>query len=178
MPNVEAESAEDGDPTPGGATDLVIDSREGLERALVAALDEAAGQAGPTQLWLCDSDFAAWPLGQPRVVEAFARWARSRNRLTLLAASYAGFAQRVPRWMAWRRQWSHIVHCLAVHEEVAAGVPTLFYAPRLVALRLHDRERYRGRSHRSPLELTGYAELLDALSQRAEEGLPVTTLGL
>lgn len=167
-----------GDGAADAAAGGAFEGRAGLERALIAALDEAARQPGPTQLWLADGDFTAWPLGQPKVVEAFARWARSRNRLVLLAAGYAGFAERVPRWMAWRRQWSHIVQCLAVHEELAASVPSLFYAPRLLALRLHDRERCRGRVERTPLELTRYGELFDALTQRASESLPVTTLGL
>jgi hypothetical protein len=160
-------------PDPG-----VIDTRESFQRALIAALDAAAQETRGTQLWLCDPDFSCWPLGQPPVVEAFARWARSHNRLTLLGADYRDLAQRAPRWHAWRRQWSHIVQCLQIHEELAADVPTLLLVPRLLALRLQDRERPRGRVLHAPLELIRCAETIDALSQRAEESLPVTTLGL
>ncbi len=155
-----------------------IASRDDFRRALVAAIEAAAQQVGATQLWLCDPDFSNWPLGQPEVVESLARWARSHRRLTLLAADYRVLAQSAPRWHAWRRQWSHIVHCLQVHEEVAASLPTLLFAPGLRTVRLHDRERHRGRVLHAPLELTHCGEWLDALSQRAEESLPVTTLGL
>lgn len=155
-----------------------IDSRANLQRALLAALDTAAREPVATHLWLCDSDFAAWPLEQATVAEALSRWVRSHHRLTLLAADYGALAQRAPRWHAWRRQWSHVVRCLQVHEELAAHVPTLLFAPGVLALRLFDRERCRGRVLRSPLELTQCGEALDALSQRADEGLPVTTLGL
>ncbi|WP_428422962.1 hypothetical protein [Methylibium sp.] len=165
------------DPAQAGAGTQVIDTREGFSEALLAAL-EACAEAGVKQLWLCDPDFARWPLGQPAVIEALIRWANSRRRLTLLAADYGGFAQRFPRWVAWRRQWSHIVQCLAVHEELADKLPTLLFAPELVAVRLHDGERYRGRVYREQADLVQCRELIEALSQRADESFPVTTLGL
>src|SRR5580765_974308 len=110
-------------------TDLrVLDGRADFEQAVLAALDEAA-RAGTPQLWFCDPDFAAWPLAQPAVLDALGRWAGSRRRLTLLANDYRPIAERYPRWLNWRRQWSHIVQCLAVHPEDAAGVQTLLYLP-------------------------------------------------
>ena len=154
-----------------------IDGREAFGRSLLTALDDCA-QAGTPQLWLCDPDFAAWPLGQPAVVQALTAWVNSRRRLTLIAADYSGFAARFPRWVAWRRQWSHAVQCLAVHEDVAVKVPALLLAPGLVAVRLHDRERCRGHVYRSPTDLVRCQEPIDALSQRADESFPVTTLGL
>ncbi|KQW66274.1 hypothetical protein [Methylibium sp. Root1272] len=163
-------------PAPAGGTQ-VIDTREGFARAVLAALDECA-EAGAQHLWLCDRDFARWPLGQPAVIEALTRWAGSRRRLTVLAAGYDGFAQRFPRWVHWRRQWSHIVQCLAVHEEVADKLPTLLFAPERVAVRLHDGERYRGRIYRETADLVSCRELVEALLQRADDSFPVTTLGL
>lgn len=155
----------------------VIETREGFAQAVLAALDECA-EAGARQLWLCDRDFARWPFGQPAVIEALTRWAGSRRQLTLLAASYDGFAQRFPRWVHWRRQWSHIVQCLAAHEEVADKLPTLLFVPDRVAVRLHDAERYRGRVYRETADLLPCRELVEALSQRADDSFPVTTLGL
>lgn len=161
-----------------GARDTqLIDGREGFSVALLSAL-EVCAEAGARQLWLCDRDFARWPLGQPAVIEALAGWANSRRRLTLLAADYGDFAQRFPRWVNWRRQWSHIVQCLAVHEELADQVPTLLFAPELVAVRLHDGERHHGRVYRESADLVRCRELIEALSQRADESFPVTTLGL
>ena len=105
-----------------------IDSREGFHRALLAALEEAA-EAGSAELWLCDPDFESWPLGRPVVVDALGRWVGSRRRLRLIAADYQGLVRRHPRWVAWRQQWAHVVQCLAVHEELAARVPTLLLVP-------------------------------------------------
>lgn len=162
---------------PEPAASEAIDSRAAHGAALRALLLEAA-QAGTPELYLCDRDFAAWPLGERDVVEAFAAWVGARRRLTLLAADFGPLSLRAPRWHAWRRQWSHVVQCLAVHEELAGRVPSLLFAPGLAALRLYDAERWRGRVHREPAELVACRECCDALMQRAEESLPVTTLGL
>lgn len=165
------------EPAPAEGDAGRIDSRDGFHRALLAALDEAA-DAGSAELWLCDPDFDAWPLGRPAMVDALGRWVGSRRRLRLIAADYQGLPRRHPRWMAWRQQWSHVVQCLAVHEELVARVPTLLLVPGRVAVRLHDRERHRGRVERAATDLLRAGELIDALSQRADESLPVTTLGL
>lgn len=154
-----------------------IESRKDFQRDVLAALEQCA-DAGVPQLWLADLDFEAWPLGQPALIEALGRWVNSRRRLVLLATDYGLFPQRFSRWVAWRRQWSHVVQCLVVQEEFAAQVPCLLYAPDLVAVRLFDRERHRGRVLREPVDLLRCREVVDALSQRSEEGFPVTTLGL
>lgn len=171
-----AEAIED-DALPAQGVDAIA-SRDDFRRALVAAIEAAAQQGGATRLWLCDPDFSNWPLGQPEVVEALSRWARAHRRLTLMAADYRLLAQGAARWHAWRRQWSHVVQCLQVQEEAAAGLPSLILVPGLQMVRLHDRERHRGRVLQGALELTHCSEWLDALSQRAQESLPVTTLGL
>jgi hypothetical protein len=157
--------------------DAAIESREAFHQALLDGL-HAAAEAGCPELWFCDTDFSAWPLGRPVVVEALTRWVGSRRRLRLLAADYSAFAQGVPRWHAWRRRWAHVVHCHAVQDELAAQVPTLLLAAPRLALRLHDRTRYRGRVLHDINEMAACREQIDALMQRAEEALPVTTLGL
>jgi hypothetical protein len=154
-----------------------IEGRKDFQREVLAALEQCAAEGVP-QLWMADTDFDAWPLGQPAVVDALARWAGSRRRLTLLAGDYALFPQRFPRWIAWRQQWSHVVQCLVVQEEFVAQLPCLLFAPDRVAVRLFDRERHRGRVLHEAVDLLRCRELVDALSQRSEEGFPVTTLGL
>lgn len=163
--------------TPEGDTELIV-GRPAFEQAVLAVLHAAAADPAAQQLWFCDPDFASWPLGQPALLDALGRWAGSRRRLTLLANDYRLVAQRYPRWLAWRRNWSHIVHCLAVHPEEAAAVPALLLVPGRIAVRLHDLERHRGRVYRAAPDLARCSELLDALTQRAEASFPVTTLGL
>jgi hypothetical protein len=165
------------DETPRDDVADSIGSRAAHAAALRALIEEAA-QAGSAELWMCDRDFADWPLGERGFVAALEAWVNSRRRLTLLAADFGVLALRAPRWHAWRRNWSHAVQCLQVHEELAGRVPSLLFVPGLAAVRLYDAERVRGRVHREPAELVACREACDALMQRAEESLPVTTLGL
>lgn len=166
-------------PDPGAAAaPLPIDGREAFRVALLFALDDCA-RAGVLELWLCDPDFSAWPLGQPVIIAALSRWITPRRRLTLVAGSYEHLAQRCPRWVAWRRQWGHAVHCLQVREEEAAQVPALLYGPPAVALRMHRMDPgLRGHLYRESDDLAPLADLVDALTQRTHEAFPVTTLGL
>jgi hypothetical protein len=158
-------------------TEAILASRDDFQRALLAGLSEA-DDAGSALLWFSDADFAAWPLGQPALIDALTRWVGARRRLVLLAADYEGLASRHPRWHRWRRHWSHAVECRRVAEELAATVPTMLLVPQRVAVRLHDPRRHRGRVLRAEADLAACAQQLDALSQRSEGALPVTTLGL
>ena len=62
----------------------LISTRGEFHAALRLAFTEAAS-VGCRELWLCDADFADWPLGERVVIEHLAQWAASRRRLTLLA---------------------------------------------------------------------------------------------
>ena len=174
---VEQQDARVGDTPRGDVAVDAIDSRAAHGAALRGLLEEAARE-GSAELWMCDRDFADWPLGERGFVAALEAWVHSRRRLTLLAADFGALALRAPRWHAWRRTWSHAVQCLQVHEELAGRVPSLMFVPGLAAVRLYDAERVRGRVHREPAELVACREACDALMQRADESLPVTTLGL
>jgi hypothetical protein len=97
--------------------------------------------------------------------------------LTLLANSFDEVARRHPRWVTWRRQWSHIVSCRANTELEAGEVPALLIAS--------------GDGHGAPVDPVHYRaefvarsgrrlrckELIDAVLQRSEEAFPAT-LGL
>lgn len=164
-------------PDGSGAAAQPIEGREAFQRALLDALAECAAREAP-QLWLCDRDFADWPLGRPATIEALTRCVGSKRRLHLLAADYTAFSAQHPRWVTWRRQWAHAVQCLAAHEEVAIQVPSMLLVPGVVAVRLHDRARQRGRIYRDATDLARCHDLVDVLLQRTEESFPVTTLGL
>lgn len=168
---VESSPEGSGDSTP-------IDGREAFRAALIATLDHAA-QQGARRIWLCDPDFAAWPLGQPDCVDAFSRWVTGAERLTVIAASFSHVAVHCPRWVAWRRRWSHKVDCRQLREGEPMVLPSMLYAPPLVALRMLDLARYtRGRLLRGEADLAACGELIDAVLHRSEEGFPLTTIGL
>jgi hypothetical protein len=154
-----------------------IGSRDEFQDTIRRAFARARAE-GAREIVLVDPDFVAWPLNDRAVVAALADWADSRKSLTVLAHSYDELARRQTRFVEWRRQWAHVVHCRQDPELEAEQLPTLMLVPGLVCVRLLDRVRYRGTCSNRPLDLTEARETLDALLQRSVEAFPVTTLGL
>ena len=159
------------------ASDSLITSRSEFHAALRSGLAEAAA-VGCRELWLCDNDFADWPLGERAVVESLAQWAGSHRRLTLIAHSFDEVARRHARWNEWRRQWSHIVHCRSNAELEAGQMPSVLLASELLSVSLVDPVHYRGRFSHDAADGLRCREMIDAVLQRSEEAYPVTTTGL
>ena len=111
---------------PGSSSGLIT-SRGEFHAALRAALADAANH-GARELWLCDNDFADWPIGERAVVESFAQWAASSRRLTLVARHFDDVARRHARWVEWRRTWSHIVTCRTNTECPTGEFPSVLVA--------------------------------------------------
>ena len=137
-----------------------------------------AREEGAREILLVDPDFVTWPLNDRAVVASLADWAESARSLTVLAHNYDELARRQTRFVEWRRQWAHVVHCRQDPELEAEQLPTLMLVPGLVCVRLLDRLRFRGTCSNRPLDLTEARETLDALLQRSVEAFPVTPLGL
>lgn len=154
-----------------------IAGRADFEDAVRAALDEA-GTAGWRELWLCDPDFAHWPLNEARVIDALTRWAGAHRRLHLLALDYDLVLRRHPRFVRWRTAWSHLVEARALADLQPLDVPVLLLAPGECSLRLFDPLRFQGRVSRAGADWASDAELIDAISQRSGPAFAPTTLGL
>lgn len=157
--------------------DSLITSRSEFQIALREAFVEAA-DAGSRELFLSDHDFADWPLGERDVIDSLSRWVASSRRLTLLANTYDEVARKHPRWVTWRRQWSHVVSCRANTELEAGEVPTLLIAAGTLTVRLSDTVHPRGRASHDRAEELHCKELFDAVSQRSVEAFPATATGL
>jgi hypothetical protein len=139
---------------------------------------EHAREAAAREIFLVDPTFADWPLNEPAVVDSLGRWIDSQRSLTVLAASFEEMARQQFRFVAWRRQWSHAVHCRSDPELESEQIPSLLLVPGVIAIRLLDRLRFRGTVSDRAVDLTECRETIDALLQRSVEAFPVTTLGL
>jgi len=154
-----------------------IATRQEFHDALRGALAEMA-RIGCREAWLCDEDFADWPLNERAVIEHLQQWAQSHRHLVVIARHFDEVVRRHPRWAEWRRQWSHIVECRAFEDAEQGQIPTLALADGLVAVRLFDPLRHRGTLSHDPGDLLRNRELIDAVSQRSVESFPPTILGL
>ncbi len=153
----------------------MLSSRGEFQDALRAAFEQAASEGCP-EIWLSDTDFSCWPLGDSGVVAHLAAWAMSHRRLTVLAQHYDDVARRHPRWVTFRRQWSHVVTCRALEE--AEAIPSMFLAPGVVTVRLFDAETCRASVSSDVADAVRAKEALDAVLQRSAEAFPAATLGL
>lgn len=167
-------------PAPAGpALRRTLDGRSEFQAAIRLALERIAAAPAARRLFLCDADFADWPLGERSTVALFEAWAQSHRQLVVVAASFDDLARRHPRWVLWRRQWSHIVDCRVLTDREPAFCPTWLHAPGVCTLRLFDAQRHRGvyTEGDRAAETAATAET-DVLAQQSEPGFPVTTLGL
>ncbi len=154
-----------------------IASRADFHAAVQSALAQAKA-AGSREIFMTDPTFADWPLNDRDIVESLERWVDSRCTLTLLAHGFDEVARRQFRFVAWRKQWSHIIRCRSDPELGAEQVPSLLLVPGQATLRLLDRVHYRGTLSSRAVDLNETREKIDALLQRSAEAFPVTTLGL
>jgi hypothetical protein len=150
-------------------------------RDLLAEGMACAAQAGSQTLWLCDPDFAAWPLGERRLLQALDAWGLSTRsspvaQLRLLGQSYGDMRLRHGRFVAWRSLWSHRVQARAPASEVEA-LPSLLWTPEWVLQRV-DTERDIGVATCEAAQRTRVKEWLQGLWQTARPAFPDTPLGL
>jgi hypothetical protein len=155
----------------------LIASRSEFQTSLKEAFAMIA-ESGVSEIWLCDANFADWPLNETEVVSLLARWSFAHRRCNVLSLDFGVLQQRHPRWVQWRRDWAHVVHCVTPDESGGSQLPTLLFAPGVVSVRLADRIRYRGRFSTAAEDAARTREEVAALFQRCVEAFPASTLGL
>jgi hypothetical protein len=155
----------------------MLSSRQDFQQALRQALHEVA-MAGIRELFISDPDFSLWPLGEVAVVQSLTDWAMSHRQLTMLAQNYDDLVKRHPRFVVWRRQWTHVVHCRASENAEVAEVPSVLIAPGLVTLRAWDARHFRARVSNKPEDELQAREEIGALLQRSVDSFPASVLGL
>ena len=159
------------------STQCVTTTRREFLDAIRAAFADVAAQ-GCREMWICDVDFADWPLSERSVVESLTRWAYAHRKLTVLSITYDEFHRRHARFVEWRRQWSHVVECRQVDAVEPGDMPSILLAPGVVTVRLLARIHYRASVSLESADAVQCREIIDAISQRSSEAFPATTLGL
>jgi len=150
-----------------------------LRQVLTGLAPEGPPVAGlPTQLMLTDTDFAAWPLDEPAVLDALAKWLRQPGRaLRLIGTDFDALARSHPRLSRWRRDWSHRIDAWQpVDAALPAGARGLLAGP--LALQWLDAPDWRLRVVTDPVHVRAMHEQSADFLQRCGPSWPVTTLGL
>jgi hypothetical protein len=112
------------------------------------------------------------------VIDDLTRRAHAHRKLTMLAQTFEDVPRRHPRFVEWRRIWSHAIDCRQLEELEPGDMPMLLLAPGIVTVRVFSREDWRGSVSFDAADALRARELVDAISQRSVEAFPATTLGL
>lgn len=153
-----------------------IATRLDFHDALREAFKEIA-QKGCREIFLCDENFADWPLSDAPVLEALTSWVFAHRRLVMVARHFDEMPRRHARFVEWRRTYAHVMECKALEDENTA-MPCMLLAPPVVCVRLFDPLRYRGGVFHESRDLIRSRDLFDAVSQRSVESFPASILGL
>jgi len=158
--------------------DTAFEGAAGFAEALYQALRHAHAASARLLCW-CDADFSAWPLGDAAWIDLLTNWSRAGAReLVMVAASYETIERVHPRFVAWRRDFAHVVRCLVPEESHGSELPTLWIDSADQAVRVFDREHWRGRAGFDRVDRQRAREDFDAIAQRGSVGFATATLGL
>jgi len=163
--------------TDSQATPQSISTRLEFHEALRSAFAEVS-KIGCREVFLCDEDFADWPLSDAQVIDALTGWVLPHRKLTMPARHFDEVMRKHARFTQWRRTYAHVIDCRALDDDENTQLPSMLVAPPLVCVRLFDRERYRGGVSHEAGDILRNRELFDAVSQRSIESFPASTLGL
>lgn len=136
-----------------------------------------AGAIGARELVLADPDFADWPLGERAVEADLQAWSASGRSCVLLARRFDDVLARQHRFVAWRRQWSHIVQAWAAPQISVELFPSACILPGWGWHRL-DVAHVRGVAFTEADRLLAMRELLADVQANAASAFPATVLGL
>jgi hypothetical protein len=144
---------------------------------LVRNAFRAAAIQGWREIIICDAGFDDWPLGERAVADALGDWSRTGRKLTMIAKNYDAVIRRHPRFVTWRRTWSHIVECRAISSGQSEHLPSAMWSPVWVFERI-DVERSGGYCSREAPRRVALRECLNERLLKSVASFPATTLGL
>lgn len=134
--------------------------------------------AAAREVWLIDHRFDDWPLDDPQVLAALGAWLRQGGRrLQVLGVDFDATARALPRWVRWRRDWSHAIDA---HRPVEGGLPPALRGLWLDGLGLQrlDAPDWRLCLFTESVQVCAVQREIADFLQRCEPAWPATTLGL
>ena len=150
--------------------------QEAFARLVRQAVGRAAAEGWP-EIILSDVSFEAWPLGEASTVHALQVWAKPGRKLVMLAGRFDLLIRQQPRFVAWRKVWSHLVDGRLCPPSALAGLPSAIWS-RNWFLHRTDTETCAGLYGADRVRLKALHESLQFKLQASAAGFAPTTLGL
>ncbi len=149
---------------------------EAFAGAVRHALKRAAADGWP-EIILSDPSFEGWPLGETSTIHALQAWAKPGRRLVLLAGRFDLLIRLQPRFVAWRRAWSHLVEARVCPSSALPGLPSAIWSRHWFLSRT-DAEASVGQYGADRVRLQALHEALQSKLNVSGTGFAPTTLGL
>lgn len=140
------------------------------------ALERAAADGWP-EIILSDASFEGWPLGESSTVRALQAWAKPGRRLVLLAGRFDLLVRQQPRFVAWRKAWSHLVDGRLCPPSALHGLPSAIWSRHWFLLRV-DPETGVGQYGSERVRSRALHDALQSKLNVSTAGFAPTTLGL
>jgi hypothetical protein len=161
---------------PGPLRSGRFQGRTEFEQLVRDAFMRAADEAWP-EIIISDASFEDWPLRERVVVDALQSWSKTGRHFTMLAKRYDGVLRNQPRFVSWRKTWSHIIECRQCTSADPLDFPSAIWSRGWVMQRL-DLARSTGVSGPEPERRVALRELLNERLRSSSAGFAATTLGL
>jgi hypothetical protein len=150
--------------------------RKDFQQLIRSAIAQAAKEGWREMVWF-DLNFADWPLGERSIEVDLQAWSETGRKLTIVAKRFDTLTATHHRFVAWRKQWSHIIEARAVSSASDEEFPSLILAPSWAMHRLQPTlckgvAGYEAKRRVDLRELTQEWLAISSLS------FPSTTLGL
>jgi len=150
--------------------------RTDFQQLIRDALAQAAQEGWREMVWF-DLNYADWPLGERSVQASLQDWSATGRRLTIVAKRFDTLLASHHRFVAWRKQWSHIIEARAVSAASDEEFPSLILSPQWAMQRLQP-ALCKGVAGSEPKRRVDLRELAQEWLAISSPAFAATTLGL
>jgi hypothetical protein len=165
----------DGEKTTG-LLEGAFSGRSDFQQLIRDAIAQAAHEGWREMVWF-DLNYADWPLGERSVEASLQAWSATGRKLTLVAKRFDTVISTHHRFVAWRKQWSHIIEARAVSSASDEEFPSLILSDKWAMQRLQP-ALCKGVAGSEPKRRVDLRELTHEWLSISSPAFPATTLGL
>lgn len=163
------------DPTPP-LIEGVFAGRQDFQQLIRSAIAQAAQEGWREMIWF-DVNYADWPLGERSVEADLQAWSKTGRKLIIVAKRFDTLIAMHHRFVAWRKQWSHIIEARGVSSASDEEFPSLILAPNWAMHRLQP-TLCKGVAGYEPKRRVDLRELTQEWLAISSPAFAATTLGL